>query len=97
LLRLDGVYFACRTKRVSCTRGYEVRERFGGISDWVVGEFNSILASSLRFFRLLDHFVRPHQHVRRNRETDLLGRFQINDKLKLHRLLDRKVGRLRAF
>src|SRR5215831_10286579 len=32
-----------------------------------------------------DHLIHPRQHVRRDRETDLLGRFQIDYQLKLHR------------
>ena len=39
--------------------------------------------------KLSDHFIRPHQHVRRNRQADLLGGFQIDDELELRRLLDR--------
>jgi hypothetical protein len=27
-----------------------------------------------------DHFIRPRQHVRRNRQADLLCRFEIDDK-----------------
>ena len=30
-----------------------------------------------------DHFIRSRQHVRRNRQADLLGSFQIDDQLKL--------------
>src|SRR5262249_44576072 len=30
-----------------------------------------------------DHFIRSCQHVRRNRQADLLGSFQIDDQLKL--------------
>ena len=37
---------------------------------------------------LLNDFVRPHQHVRRNSEADLLCSFQIYDELELGRLLD---------
>jgi hypothetical protein len=45
----------------------------------VDGEYSSILA-------LLDHLVRPRQHVWRDRETDLLGGFQIDHELELCRL-----------
>ena len=41
--------------------------------------------------------VRPPQHVRRNREADLLGSFQIDDELELRRSLDRQIGWLSAF
>ena len=44
-----------------------------------------------------NHFVRPHQHVRRNRQADLLGGFQIDDELELRRLLHRKISGLGAF
>jgi hypothetical protein len=52
------------------------------------GEYNSILASPLAFLASFDHFIRPHQHVRRNRDADLLGRLQVDDQLKLCRLFD---------
>jgi hypothetical protein len=45
----------------------------------IEGEFSSILA-------LLDHFIRPREDVRRNSQADLLGRFQVDHHLKLHRL-----------
>src|SRR5215813_5968619 len=34
---------------------------------------------------LFDHFIRSRQHIRRNRQADLLGSLQVNNKLKLHR------------
>ena len=46
---------------------------------------------------LLNNFVRSRQHVRRNGQTDLLCRFEIDDELKLRRLLNGNVGWLRAF
>ena len=45
----------------------------------------------------LDDSVCPCQDVRRNRQADLLGSFEIDDELELLRLLDRKVSRLSAF
>src|SRR5262245_33404844 len=45
----------------------------------------------------LEHFIRSRQHIGRNREADLLGGFEIDDELKLRRLLYRKIGRLGAF
>jgi hypothetical protein len=36
----------------------------------------------------LDHLVCPRQHIRWNREADLLCRFQIDDKLEFLRQLD---------
>ena len=44
---------------------------------------------------LLDHLVCSHQHVRWNREADLLRRFKIDDQLKLGRLLNRSRRALR--
>ena len=45
----------------------------------------------------LDYSVRSHQHIRRDRQADLLRRFQIDDELKLHRLLHRDIRGLGAF
>src|ERR1041385_742260 len=39
----------------------------------------------------LDYPVRPRQHVRRNREADLLRGFQVDHELELRRLFDGKV------
>src|SRR5713226_9851528 len=44
-----------------------------------------------------DDFVRPHQHVRRNCQADLLRGFEVDDQLELDRLLDRKIGGFPAF
>ena len=41
--------------------------------------------------------IRPRQHIRRNRQTDLLGGLQIDHELELRRLLDRKIGGLGSF
>src|SRR5262249_5048006 len=46
---------------------------------------------------LLDHSIRSCQHVRRNCEVDLLGGFEIYNKLKPGWLLHRQVGRLCTF
>jgi hypothetical protein len=43
--------------------------------------------------RLLDYLIRSHQHIGRNRQADLLGGFEIDEKLKRCRLLDGKVSR----
>ena len=45
----------------------------------------------------LNHPIRPRQHIRRNRQADLLRRFEIDDKLELLRLFDGKISGLRAF
>src|SRR5215831_10062332 len=44
-----------------------------------------------------DDPIRPHQHIRRDRQADLLGRFEIDNELELHWLFDREIGRLGAF
>src|SRR5262249_36956588 len=45
----------------------------------------------------LDHLVRSRQHVRRNRQADLLRCLQVDHKLKLSCLLYRQVSRFGAF
>ncbi len=47
--------------------------------------------------RIPDHSVRPDQNIWRNRQADLLRRFEIDDEFKLHRLLDGQVCRRPAF
>src|SRR5262249_51770645 len=44
-----------------------------------------------------NHLIRPRQHVGRNRQTDLLRCLEIDDELKLGRLLNGKVGGLGTF
>jgi hypothetical protein len=44
--------------------------------------------------KLFNYFIRSHQHVRRNRQADLLGSFEIDHKVKFRRLLDGKISRL---
>ena len=51
--------------------------------------FNQFLASP-------NHLVRPRQHVRRNRQADLIGRFEVDNELEFPRLLHRKIGGLCA-
>jgi hypothetical protein len=53
-------------------------------------QFNPSMSASVSCS--LDHLIRSHQHVRRNRETNLLGRFEIDHQFELRRLLDRQVG-----
>src|SRR5215471_5270207 len=40
----------------------------------------------------LDYFICSRQHIRRDRQANLFGGFEIDDQLKLGRLLDRDVG-----
>ena len=46
---------------------------------------------------LLNHPIRPLQHIRRDRQADLLRRLQVDDEFELRRLLHRQIGGLRAF
>jgi hypothetical protein len=41
---------------------------------------------------LPNHLVRPRQHIRRNRQAELLGGLEIDHQLELDRLLDGKIG-----
>ncbi len=50
-----------------------------------------------RGVRSPNHLIRPRQDIRGNRHADLLGGFQIDDELKLRRLLDGNVAGLSAF
>ena len=45
---------------------------------------------------LLDHFIRPPQHRRRDRQAERLRSLEVDDKLKLGGLLDGEVCRLRT-
>ena len=40
-----------------------------------------------------NHLIRPRQHIRWDRQADLLGGFEVDDELELRRLLDRQIGR----
>ena len=46
---------------------------------------------------LLDHLIRPRQHIRRDRQADLLRGFQVDHELDLRRLLNRQISRLGTF
>jgi hypothetical protein len=80
------------------------RGTFAGCCAWAEGRVMSKTVSSteikmfliMRFPPVLllliayssDNSICSHQHIRRNRQADLLRRFQIDDELKLDRLLD---------
>ena len=49
------------------------------------------------YFALSDNSVRPRQHVRRNRQTDLLCGFEIDYKFEFFRLLDGKSAGFAPF
>ena len=46
---------------------------------------------------LFNDLVRSRQHIRRDRQADLLRRFEIDDELEFVRLLHRQISRLGAF
>ena len=58
---------------------------------------NSYLCLLPNASRLLHHFIRPRQQFRRNRQSNLFRRLQVDDELKLRRLLHRQISRLGAF
>src|SRR5215831_12417580 len=47
--------------------------------------------------RLSNDFIRSRQHIRRDRQADLLRRLEVDDQLELCRLLDWQVRGLCAF
>jgi hypothetical protein len=56
------------------------------------------LPRALRLLPLsFDQLTRPGEHLRRDRHADLLRGLQIDDELKLCRLLDREVRGLAPF
>ena len=53
--------------------------------------------SAIENRKLPDDLIRSFQHLLRNRQADLLGGFEIDEELKLCRLLDGNVGGFGAF
>jgi hypothetical protein len=53
--------------------------------------------SGVVYCPLSNNSIRPREHVRWDSQADPLGSFEIDHKLKLHRLLDGQIGRLDAF
>ena len=45
----------------------------------------------------LDNLIRSYQHIRRNRQADLLDGFKIDHQVELRRLLDREFRGLAPF
>ena len=83
----DGPIAACRSSRLqprATSEGYKI-DTFMSFS------------RDFRLTSLTNDSVGLRQHVRRNRETNLLGGFEIDYQLELRRLLDGKFGRLSAF
>jgi len=62
-----------------------------------LGLTRSVKGAVRVFSVLLNYFVRPCQHVRRDCEADLFGGFEVDDELKLCGLLYRKLHRLGTF
>src|SRR5438132_9988225 len=56
-----------------------------------------VSSHAYRLMPSLNDFVRPRQHIGRDRQADLLGRFQIDNELELLRLLDGEISRLGTF
>ena len=56
-----------------------------------------VLSPFYVFAPSFDHLICPRQHVRRNRQADLLCGFEIDDEIEFRRLLDRKIGGFSAF
>src|SRR6185295_11499268 len=63
----------------------------------VMGFAPTFLLTADSWQLLSNHFVRPNQHVRRDRQSDLLRSLEIDDEFKLGRLLDREIRGLCAF
>ena len=53
--------------------------------------------SAIENLKSLNDLIRSRQDIRWNRQSDLLGCFQIDDELELYRLLHREIGGLSAF
>src|SRR5215467_5999260 len=54
-------------------------------------------AQGMLLLFLFDHSIRSHQHIGRDRQADLLGRFEIDHQFEFRRLLDWQIGGLGAF
>jgi hypothetical protein len=63
---------------------------------WQKASTTAINVCLMLVCRLSDHPIRPREHFLRNRNADLLRRFQIDYELELCRLLHRQVARLGA-
>src|SRR5437773_1162194 len=55
------------------------------------------ISVSERHIALLDHFIRPPQQRRRDRQAERLGGLEVDDQLEFGRLLHGEIGGLRAF
>ena len=102
LLRLGGLRKAQQSKRAMSQLHnlrlwiaiLDYRKRFDQIA------FIVVLAQSkfeIRNPKSLNYLIRSRQHIRRNRQADLLRGFEIDDELELRRLLHWQVGGLCTF
>src|SRR5215510_12606303 len=66
----------------------------GGNALNFLGPKRSVNAASVLFRVLLDHFLRPHEHYRRNRKTNLLRGLEIDYQLELRWLLHGQIAGL---
>src|SRR5215813_1599361 len=92
----DPRYF--RLLRLGCQAKRKAYSAKSKDSDFVLHVFTALSTrrSSLAFFSS-NNLIRSRQHVRRNREADLLRRLEVNDQLELCRLLHREIGWLSTF
>jgi hypothetical protein len=94
-------------KPISWTTTQEVVRRYLSLGH-MLNPFDRLVANNLfdsqsswssqpQASALPNHRIRSRQHVRRNRQADLLSRLQIDDELKLSRLFDSYISRLSPF
>src|SRR5262245_26120128 len=80
-----------------CARSTPLKEAINRIQDRAIMYFSLDRKSAIEKLSLLDDPIRLREHLRRNRQADLLGRLEIDDQLELRRLLDRNIARLGTF
>jgi len=80
-----------------CLTGLRVSRAFGvGLKSRVRQPYQQLDLISF-FPSSLEYLVRPLEHLGRDRQANLLRRFEIDYKLKLRRLLHWEVSRFRSF
>ncbi len=68
------------------------------VQSWLFSRSKNLICKIVSITtNLLDHPVRSCQQIGRNRQADLLRRFQIDDELRFHRLLHREIGGFGTF
>src|SRR5262249_58301526 len=73
------------------------KESINRIQDRAIMYFSLNRKSAIEKLKLLNDPIRLREHLRRNRQADLLGRLEIDDDLELRRLLDRNIAKLGTF